>query len=210
MNEVRKKIYDEWREEFTHDPAKAVGWRNQESLDARFNCTLRHLAHKDFSEVSILDYGCGASLNLLRYLPQDPYEYLGVDCNHDSLALASKNWHIAYNDRYSYNRKHLMLDEYLEKLDGQQFDVILSQGVYQEFNSIADVGENVRKLCSLLAPKGELLIMTPVNRKSDFEGRSVLRLSAFDAISILESTGLPYELFLGELGEHIIMRVYKE
>lgn len=210
MNEVRKRLYDEWREEFKDDPAKAVGWRNQQSLDARFHCTLNHLAHKNFDGVSILDVGCGASLNLLRYLPDDEYTYLGIDCNEDSLKHASETWNIPYLEDIDYNEKmQLIKDEYLDKIFMENFDVIISQGIYQEFDSIADIRENVYRLSNMLAPGGELLIMTPSNRLLDADGKSVLKISAYDAVSILEYTGLPYELFLGELGEHIIMRVYR-
>lgn len=213
MNETRRNLYNQWREEHKDDPAKAVGWRNREALDARFNCTINHLSHADSTEkVRILDYGCGTSLNLLRYLPPSmTYEYVGVDCNEDSLQYASDTYGIPYMTNYQDNLKdQLIKDEYLEKFDGVTFDIILSQGVYQEFDTISDIRENVKKLTTLLAPGGELLIMTPANRVLDAEGRSVLKISAYDAISILEYTGLPYELFLGELGEHIIMRVYRK
>ena len=209
MNETRKKIYDQWREEFKDDPAKAVGWRNQESLDARFHCTLRHLSHDRLNQCRILDYGCGASLNLLRYIIGAPI-YIGVDCNEDSLKYASETWDIPYLEEIDhFKRMQLIKDEYLEKVCKCEFDVIISQGIYQEFDTIADIRENVYKLSKMLAPGGELLIMTPSNRVLDAEGKSVLKISAYDAISILEYTGLPYELFLGELGEHLIMRVYR-
>lgn len=209
MNQTRKNLYNEWRNQYKDDPAKAVGWRNQEALDARFNCTLRHLAHKDFNKVRILDVGCGVSLNLLRYIDGD-YTYVGIDCNEESLKEASKNWFIPFNE--DYNPKdmcQLLEDEYLDKVSKQSFDVILVQGVYQEFDSVYSVEEHVRCLTRSLNPGGELLIMTPANRVLDAEGKSVLKLSAHDAIGILESTGLPYELALGELGEHLIMRVYR-
>ena len=210
MNDTRKKIYDQWREEFKDDPAKAVGWRNQQALDARFQCTLRHLGHSDCLDKSrILDYGCGASLNLLRYITNDT-TYVGVDCNDESLRYASETWNIPYLEDIDYNEKmQLIKDEYLDKIFMENFDVIISQGIYQEFDSIADIRENVYRLSTMLAPEGELLIMTPSNRLLDAEGKSVLKISAYDAVSILEYTGLPYELFLGELGEHIIMRVYR-
>lgn len=210
MNDTRKKIYDQWREEFKDDPAKAVGWRNQQSLDARFQCTLRHLGHSDcLDKCRILDYGCGASLNLLRYITNDT-TYVGVDCNDESLRYASETWNIPYLEDIDYNEKmQLIKDEYLDKIFMENFDVIISQGIYQEFDSIADIRENVYRLSTMLAPKGELLIMTPSNRLLDADGKSVLKISAYDAVSILEYTGLPYELFLGELGEHIIMRVYR-
>lgn len=210
MNDTRKKIYDQWREEFKDDPAKAVGWRNQQALDARFQCTLRHLGHSDFlDKCRILDYGCGASLNLLRYITNDT-TYVGVDCNDESLRYASETWNIPYLEDIDYNEKmQLIKDEYLDKIFMENFDVIISQGIYQEFDSIADIRENVYRLSAMLAPRGELLIMTPSNRLLDADGKSVLKISAYDAVSILEYTGLPYELFLGELGEHIIMRVYR-
>lgn len=210
MNDTRKKIYDQWREEFKDDPAKAVGWRNQQALDARFQCTLRHLRHSDCLDKSrILDYGCGASLNLLRYITNDT-TYVGVDCNDESLRYASETWNIPYLEDIDYNEKmQLIKDEYLDKIFMENFDVIISQGIYQEFDSIADIRENVYRLSAMLAPEGELLIMTPSNRLLDAEGKSVLKISAYDAVSILEYTGLPYELFLGELGEHLIMRVYR-
>ena len=210
MNDTRKKIYDQWREEFKDDPAKAVGWRNQEALDARFQCTLRHLRHSDCLDKSrILDYGCGASLNLLRYITNDT-TYVGVDCNDESLRYASETWNIPYLEDIDYNEKmQLIKDEYLDKIFMENFDVIISQGIYQEFDSIAEIRENVYRLSTMLTPGGELLIMTPSNRLLDAEGKSVLKISAYDAVSILEYTGLPYELFLGELGEHIIMRVYR-
>lgn len=210
MNDTRKKIYDQWREEFKDDPAKAVGWRNQQALDARFQCTLRHLGHFDcLDKCRILDYGCGASLNLLRYITNDT-TYVGVDCNDESLRYASETWNIPYLEDIDYNEKmQLIKDEYLDKIFMENFDVIISQGIYQEFDSIADIRENVYRLSAMLAPEGELLIMTPSNRLLDADGKSVLKISAYDAVSILEYTGLPYELFLGELGEHIIMRVYR-
>lgn len=212
MNLTRQQLYDEWREAHTDDPAKAVGWRNQEALDARFNCTLKHLSHKNFDGVSILDVGCGTSLNLLRYLPESDYTYLGIDCNHESLKAASKTWDIPYNEELDLTiKKQLILDETLDKIkDYFGFDVILVQGVYQEFDNVSAIREHVAKLSKVLAPGGELLIMTPSNRVLDAEGRSVLKISSYDAISILEYTGLSYELFLGELGEHIIMRVWRK
>ena len=211
MNEFRQKLYDEWRENNADDPAKAVGWRNQEALDARFNCTLKHLETKDFNGVSVLDVGCGASLNLLRYLSGD-FIYVGIDCNDESLKYASEQWGIPYNkDLNLYNKKQLLRDEFLVKVrDWVGYDVIISQGIYQEFDSIKDIRSHVCNLARLLNPGGELLIMTPVNRLLDAEGRSVLKISAYDAVSILEDTGLPWELALGELGEHLIMRVYKK
>lgn len=209
MNQTRKELYDEWREEYKNDPARAVGWRNQEALDARFNCTLRHLAHKDFDGVRILDVGCGVSLNLLRYIGGD-YTYVGIDCNEESLRDASETWKIPFNEVYDFEANaQLLMDEYLDKVSIHKFDVILVQGVYQEFENIYSVEEHVRCLSRCLNPGGELLIMTPANRVLDAEGKSVLKLSAHDAIGILESTGLPYELALGELGEHLIMRVYR-
>lgn len=209
MNETRQKLYDQWRETYKDDPAKAVGWRNQEALDARFTKTLAKLNNiPRKNNISILDYGCGASLNLLRYLPNMDFNYIGVDCNEKSLEYASKTWGIPYMESISKDlRKQLIKDEFLDKVAKCQFDVIVVQGVYQEFDSIADIRDNVYKLSKILAPDGELLIMTPSNRKLDADGKSVLRISPYDAISILEYTGLPYELSLGELGEHIIMRV---
>lgn len=211
MNEFRQNLYDEWRESYQDDPAKAVGWRNQEALDARFQCTLDHLAHKDFNSVSILDVGCGASLNLLRYLPKSDFTYVGIDCNHNSLVYASEKWNIPYNEEVDLNSKmQLIKDEYLEKVrDWYGFDVIISQGIYQEFNRVRDVRDHIYRLSTLLAPGGELLIMTPCNRVLDAEGKSVLKLSAYDAVGCLEDTGLPYELSLGELGEHLIMRCWR-
>lgn len=211
MNPVRKKLYDEWRTQYKDDPAKAVGWRNKEALDARFKSTLNHLAHKNFDGVSILDVGCGASLNLLRYLdPRQEYLYTGIDCNVDSLKEASANWKIPFNALYNkVHCKQLLEDEHVTKVEGLKFDVILAQGIYQEFDSVRGIIKHVQRLSDLLAPNGELLIMTPSNRVLDAEGRSVLKISAYDAVSVLESVGLPYELFLGELGEHIIMRIYR-
>jgi SAM-dependent methyltransferase len=210
MNETRKKIYDQWREEFKDDPAKAVGWRNMEALNARFQCTLNHLSHKNFNDVRILDVGCGASLNLLRYLPDDDYIYVGIDCNKESLKYASEKYCIPFNkDIRLGEREMLLLDEDLSTVSQSKFDVILSQGIYQEFDDIKSIKKHVIALSKMLDVGGELLIMTPANRILDAEGRSVLKISAYDAVSILEDTGLPYELFLGELGEHIIMRVYR-
>lgn len=211
MNENRKKLYDEWREAYKDDPAKAVGWRNQDALNARFLSTMRHLENRYRGDRTILDYGCGASLNLLRYLPPIDFNYVGVDCNLDSLKYASKKYGIPITERYEVSENsQLIEDEYLEKLEGLSADMIVVQGVYQEFDSIASIRENVNKLASFLAPKGELLIMTPSNRLAEPDGHSVLKISPYDAISILEYVGLPYELFLGELGEHIIMRIYKK
>lgn len=210
MNEFREKLYNEWRENNMDDPAKAVGWRNQEALDARFKCTLKHLSHKYFGGVSILDVGCGASLNLLRYLPEEDFTYIGIDCNEASLKYASANWRIPYNDKIDRTIKNqLIKDEYLEKITGN-FDVIISQGIYQEFNDIKSIREHVYKLSKFLSPGGELLIMTPSNRVLDAEGRSVLKISAYDAVSIMEYTELPYEICLGELGEHIIMKCHRK
>lgn len=210
MNKTRKALYDEWREQYKDDPAKAVGWRNQGALDARFNCTLRHLSHKDFNSVSILDVGCGVSLNLLKYIDGD-YTYVGIDCNEESLKEASKNSGIPLNKEYSCEDDYQLLeDEYLEKVSSHTFDIILVQGVYQEFDSICSIREHVKRLSRCLNPGGELLIMTPANRLLEAEGKSVLKISAYDAVSILEYTGLPYELALGELGEHLIMRVYRK
>lgn len=208
MNETRKRIYDEWREEFKNDPAKAVGWRNQEALDARFTCTLKHL-HNSIKYSKILDVGCGTSLNLLRYI-EDPLQYVGIDCNEGSLLDASTNWHIPYRPEMTDESKLLLLDEYLEKVKDHRFDIIVSQGIYQEFDNIVSIRKHVKALSELLNSHGELLIMTPANRVLDAEGKSVLKISAYDAVSILEYTELPYELFLGELGEHIIMRVYRK
>lgn len=211
MNEFRKKLYNTWREENKDDPAKAVGWRNMDALDARFNCTLSHLSHKNFDGVSILDVGCGASLNLLRYLPDQYYTYLGIDCNEESLKHASKEWDIPFNKNIQFDQdEQLVLDEHLSLSSNKRFDVIISQGIYQEFDNIKSIKDHVLKLSTMLNSGGELLIMTPANRVLDAEGRSVLKISAYDAVSILEDTGLPYELFLGELGEHIIMRVYRK
>lgn len=212
MNETRKKLYDEWRTSHEDDPAKAVGWRNQEALDARFNCTLNHLQHHDFDDISILDVGCGASLNLLRYLPDADFTYVGIDCNDESLQYASEHWDIPYNAEFDASvKKQLIKDEYLTKVrDTFGFDVIISQGIYQEFDDIRSIKYHVCRLSKMLNPGGELLIMTPSNRVLDAEGKSVLKISAYDAVSILEDTGLPYELALGELGEHLIMRVYKK
>lgn len=211
MNEFRQQLYDEWRESHVDDPAKAVGWRNQEALDARFNCTLNHLTHKDFNGVSILDVGCGASLNLLRYLPEEDFTYLGVDCNNESLKYASEKWGIPYNEEIDLSvKKQLIRDEHLEKVrDTFGFDVIIAQGIYQEFDRVRDVRDHIYRLSTLLASGGELLIMTPCNRVLDAEGKSVLKLSAYDAVGILEDTGLHYELSLGELGEHLIMRCWR-
>lgn len=214
MNEYRKNLYDSWRENNEDDPAKAVGWRNQEALDARFNCTLKHLSHKEFEGLRILDVGCGASLNFLRYLPTHEVDffYTGIDCNEESLKYASERWNIPYNEKVvSQDELQLIKDEYLNKV-GQDFgfDIILSQGIYQEFDSIQSIKEHVSKLSSMLNPGGELLIMTPSNRLLDAEGESVLKISAYDAVSILENTGLPYEIGLGELGEHLIMRVFRK
>lgn len=211
MDLYRKQLYDKWREEHRDDPAKAVGWRNQEALNARFMSTLNHLKHKDCNGINILDYGCGASLNLLRYLPADSvYAYVGVDCNEGSLKDASEKFEIPFVESYDKNLLHqLIQDEYLIKIDYIKFDVIIAQGIYQEFDSISAIRENVKKLSNMLAPGGELLIMTPSNRLLDSQGKSVLKISPYDAISILEYTGLPYELFLGELGEHLILRVYR-
>lgn len=211
MNEFRKKLYDEWRSTHEDDPAKAVGWTNQAALDARFNCTLKHLSHKEFTGIRILDVGCGASLNLLRYLPEEQYIYVGVDCNEGSLKYASDRWDIPYNSKLNFNdRCQLIKDEYLTKVqEWFGYDVILSQGIYQEFDDIKSVKSHILKLSNLLNPGGELLIMTPTNRILYAEGKSVLRLSAYDAVSILEDTGLPYEISLGELGEHLILRCWK-
>lgn len=209
MNETRKKIYDEWREKYQYeDPAKAVGWRNQEALDARFKCTLNHLYHKDLKGLRILDVGCGSSLNLLRYINLSDVQYVGIDCNEESLKYASEKWKIPYSNFYdSKLDAQLIMDEYLIKLDNCKFDVILAQGIYQEFDSIKDIMSHANKLCTLLTPGGEFLAMTPANRVLDAEGKSVLKISPYDAVTILENTGLPYELSLGELGEHIIMKV---
>ena len=209
MNETRKKLYDEWRVKYKDDPSRAVGWRNMEALDKRFNTTLAHLSHKKFDGVRILDYGCGASLNLLRYIKGD-YIYIGVDCNEESLKYASQTWRIPYLQEIDFEENmQLIKDEYLNKVCHHTYDVIIAQGIYQEFDSVADVRENISKLSELLSPGGELLIMTPSNRLLDADGRSVLKLSSYDAVSILEYVGLPYELFLGELGEHLIMKIYK-
>lgn len=207
MNATRKKLYDEWRECYANDPARAVGWRNQESLDARFRCTVNHISHKNLDGLRVLDYGCGTSLNLLRYLRGD-YIYTGVDCNRESLERAAVEWRLPLNKTYKEIKgSQLIEDEFLEKVSGYKFDIIIVQGVYQEFDDIESVRANVNKLSTMLAPGGELLMMTPTNRVLDAEGKSVLRLSAYDAVSILESTGLPYEICLGELGEHLIMKV---
>lgn len=210
MNDYRKQLYDSWREEHGDDPAKAVGWRNQEALDARFNCTLSNLAHKDFDGLHILDVGCGASLNLLRYLPEQDWKYVGIDCNDDSLKYASEKWHLPYNEDITGDRVQLIQDEYLNKVRDFRFDVIISQGIYQEFDNIRAVRDHVYALSKLLSPGGELLIMTPANRLLDAEGKSVLKISSYDAVSIMEETGLPYSVALGELGEHIIMRCWRK
>ena len=214
MNETRKKFYDDQRNWYlSTDPARAVGWRNQEALDKRFHTTIAHLSNNDFEEhvYNILDVGCGCSLNLLRYINIDPHYYVGIDCNHESLDLASTTWSIPYCEYYDPELKHqLLYDEYLDKVVDISFDIILVQGVYQEFSSIRDIKEHVKKLSTMLSDRGELLIMTPANRLLDAEGKSVLKISPYDAISILEETGLSYELALGELGEHLIMRCYKE
>lgn len=212
MNEYREQIYNQWREEHADDPAKAVGWRNQEALDARFNCTLNHLSHKEFDGLSILDVGCGASLNLLRYLPDSDFSYTGIDCNDASLRYASEQWNIPYNEDINlFDSRQLVKDEYLNKVSGGfGYDVIISQGIYQEFDTIKSVKNHVCKLSELLVPGGELLIMTPANRVIDAEGHLPLRLSAYDAISIAEETGLPYSVSLGDLGEHIIIRIWKK
>lgn len=215
MNETRKKLYDEWRETYRDDPAKAVGWRNQEALDARFNCTIRHLENLKYRNdklLKILDHGCGTSLNLLRYLPQDViFSYTGIDCNEESLKCASESFNIPYVEDYQpVLNSQLVKDEYLEKVGNHKFDIIISQGVYQEFDTVSAIRENVKKLSEMLNRGGELLIMTPSNRVLDAEGRSVLKISSYDAVSILEYVGLPYELFLGELGEHLIMRIYRK
>lgn len=209
MDPERKKLYNIWREQFKDDPAKAVGWRNQEALDKRFECTLSHIHQPIREDTLLLDYGCGTSLNLLRYLTI-PHRYVGVDCNEGSIDKASQDWGIEITPFYDPEvDRQLICSETLDEVKYAKFNIILVQGVYQEFNSISDIRSHVLELSKMLAPEGELLIMTPSNRRLDAKGKSVLKISAYDAVSILEGTGLPYEIFLGELGEHIIMKAYR-
>ena len=69
--------------------------------------------------------------------------------------------------------------------------------------------EHIAKLCSMLSPDGEIIVLTPINRLLDADGKSVLKLSAYDAVSIAEYTQLKYDISVGELGEHIILHMWR-
>ena len=223
MNETRKALYDQWREEFEDSPAKIVGWRNQESLDKRFHVTLSKLFNP-LTSSKILDVGCGAALNLLKYLPipvgndSEEFQYLGIDCNRKSLEYAHSTHSFVelvdkpIEDRYELYQiyEDEFLDKTLNSIYGESgFDIIICQGIHQEFDSINSVREHIAKLCSMLSPDGEIIVLTPINRLLDADGKSVLKLSAYDAVSIAEYTQLKYDISVGELGEHIILHMWR-
>jgi len=205
MNSERKKFYDNIREEFKGDDARSVGWVNNESLNKRFWTVLDHIDCYSEDKL-VLDYGCGVALNLYQFLG-NPKNYVGVDCNRGSLEDASKKFGIPIVDSFCDTNSFpiLMEDEYQERITGSRYDIIVVNGVFQEFDSIAEVEKTVVTLASLLKDNGQLICLTPSNR--NFHDVGVLRLSVYDVASIVERIKLPYEIYLGELGEHIIFKI---
>lgn len=217
MHPEREKKYKEWLEEYDVNDPRAVGWVNQEALDKRFRLTVDLLnlpADRSYNHMRFLDYGCGASLNLLKYA--SIVNYTGVDIREDSLLVASKNHSIPVVESLQYasglGEKLVTVDNYEKSLRDKKhyFDRIVCQGVYQEFHSIEDVRRSIRQLSTLLSPGGRFVGMTPSNRSVDFSGPAVLRLSMYDLVSALESTGMTYEIYSGKLGEHLAFVVQND
>lgn len=206
MDKIREEFYNKAREEYDINDAQAVGWRNQEALDKRFNTTKKYLDIKYVSR--ILDYGCGVSLNLYKYL-DNPLNYVGVDINLESLKVASQYYDIPLYNGNSKLNKYLIKDENLEIVSENKYDIIVVNGVFQEFDSVESIKSTVTKLASMLDEGGQLLCMTPCNRKLNFRDDNFMRLSVYDVVSICESIGYNYTINIGDLGEHIIFKIVK-
>lgn len=213
LHPIRDQLYRDWSKQYSLGDPRAVGWVNQEALDKRFHLT-RDLLECE-SKSSVLDYGCGASLNLLKYIK--PENYLGVDIREESLDLAIKE----YGESLEVKRisvledinegRHLSTVEEFYSLDYtllKKWDRIVCQGVYQEFPSIQEIRENILSLVRQLNDNGIFVAMTPSNREVNFDAPAVMRLSVHDLVSILEETNLPYDIYSGVLGEHLVFRVH--
>ena len=189
------EFYNKCIEESPGDRALQVGWLSSGSVDARFRKTISLFS--DLEGSRFLDYGCGASLNAIDYLP-DSVDYQGVDINSRSLEVANT---IEGIERF---REFKLTSP--AGVEGT-YDNILVQGVYQEFPDMETVYLHLGFLCTHLDPEGELVLTVPCNDTHVEGSRSVLRFSVYDLVSILERLNRSYTIIRKDLGTHLIVKI---
>src|SRR3990167_191164 len=102
----------------------------------------------------VLDAGCGEGF-CTKTLATSAAEVVGIDYSAEAVAFAASHWKAP---NLSFRQHDLSGDE---ALDGAPFDVVLN---FQVIEHIAADAAFVRRLRSLVAPKGVVMITTP-NRK---------------------------------------------
>jgi len=115
-----------------------------------------------FSDLSLLDIGCGAGL-LCEPLAWQGAKVSGIDASSHNIALARQH---AHNNSVTVDYRHclaesLLTDEKQAKTSAaEQYDVVLNTEVIEH---VADQEALINVCCQLLKPGG-LLIMATLNR----------------------------------------------
>lgn len=213
MRDERKLFYEKALNDNKGDFAKEVGWMSEKSVTYRFNLIKKLIG--DFSDKIILDHGCG-TLNLYKFIKDENYAYyLGVDENLFALKYASDKYNIPiYKDvQELYNPKEkefMFYDPGLRVISNLKFDIITAIGYLQDFDTQREISYHIETLYKMLNPGGKLIITTLSNRNiPDGEKEVTLRMSPLDIVSIMEYNGYKYELNMHDLGDQIILVIYK-
>lgn len=217
MREDRVKFYNDALKEYKDDYAKQVGWSSEKSVDYRFNLVKNLMG--DVSSKTILDYGCGTGnlYGLVLSRENNHHRYIGVDYNQNMIDFIWNKWGLPDLNKETYGlkmyRSVVLRDPDLKFVEstGYKFDIITSIGVFQEFNNFIEVRDKIMQLYNLLQEGGKFIFTTLSNRTLPPEDvdHTMYRLSVMDIVNILEYNHLKYEINMKDLGDQIIVVIYK-